>query len=334
MIVLFYFAQSPFFDATSNNATLYTQALNNQNMYHLIQTRDAFEGRLQTMQGLEFIVTQDPSDKGTKVENSGVWVIRKQIRRKRQGMEDELTKISSYYIVGENIYMAPTVGGIIGSRLLSTATTITKMLSTASTMPTFTPALGHTYLSPAPKDPNPGTSFQISQTSKQSIPMPESLSSLTATQDTAASKKSVSSAKAADPSDEALLADSYRLLLAYGNEYMDENPIVGEPGSFKLSKARDSQKTASATTSTSTPKPESQQSLKELSPPTTSLRGGGPPQLKTENLPSPAKKDIKGGEKSPTTPFSKEKKRKKSKVPGVGDPNNSKVTTPKTAIPE
>ncbi len=70
------------------------------------------------MQGLEFIVSQDPSDNGHRVENSGVWVIRKQIRRKRQGAEDEIVSISLYFIVGENIYMAPSVGSIISNRMV------------------------------------------------------------------------------------------------------------------------------------------------------------------------------------------------------------------------
>ena len=117
-IVLPYFSESPFFDAISNNATLTTQAFNNPNMYYIIQTRTDFEARLRTMQGLEFMVIYDPSDNGTKVENSGVWVIRKQNRRKRQGMQDEITPISSYYVVGENVYMAPSVGNIIGSRIV------------------------------------------------------------------------------------------------------------------------------------------------------------------------------------------------------------------------
>lgn len=70
------------------------------------------------MQGLEYMVTHDPSDNGTKIENSGVWVIRKQNRRKRQGVQDEVTPISSYYINGINVYMAPSVGNIIGSRMV------------------------------------------------------------------------------------------------------------------------------------------------------------------------------------------------------------------------
>lgn len=73
---------------------------------------------MKTMQGLEFMVTHDPSENDTKFPNSGVWVIRKQIRRKRQGMPDDITPISSYYVVNENVYMAPSGVNIIGSRVV------------------------------------------------------------------------------------------------------------------------------------------------------------------------------------------------------------------------
>ena len=116
--VLPYFAESPFFDATSNNAILTTQAFHNSSMYYIIQTREAFEGRLRTMQGLEFMVTHDPSENDSKPNHSGVWVIRKQHRRKKQGAQDEVTGISSYYVVGENVYMAPSVSNVLISRLV------------------------------------------------------------------------------------------------------------------------------------------------------------------------------------------------------------------------
>ena len=107
-----------FFDKTSNNATLATQALYNPNMYHILQTREAFEGRLRSMAGLEYSVVGDPSKNGTQPENSGVWVIRKQNRRKRQGFDDEITPISSYFVIGENIYMAPSVANVLQSRMV------------------------------------------------------------------------------------------------------------------------------------------------------------------------------------------------------------------------
>jgi mediator of RNA polymerase II transcription subunit 6 len=117
--ILFYFAASPFFDPTSNNAILYSQAMYNQNMYPVIQTREAFQARLKTMSGLEFIVAQEPAETAPNT-GTGVWVIRKQTRRKRLPEEDEITVHSTYFVIGENIYMAPTVGDVVGSRMVCT----------------------------------------------------------------------------------------------------------------------------------------------------------------------------------------------------------------------
>ncbi len=115
--ILFYFAESPFFERTSNNAVIMSQAMNNMSMYHFIQTREAFEGRLKTMSGLEFIVGEEPAESGPGM-GTGVWVIRKQTRRKRYQEEDEITVHASYFVVNENIYMAPTLADILASRIV------------------------------------------------------------------------------------------------------------------------------------------------------------------------------------------------------------------------
>lgn len=123
--VLFYFAESPFFDPTSNNASLAIQANYNEAFRHFVETREAFEARLKTMQGLEFIVAYDPlqaaaqSDTRFAHEPSNVWVIRKQNRRKRNGMDDEVSVISTYFIVSDCIYMAPSVASVVGNRIVS-----------------------------------------------------------------------------------------------------------------------------------------------------------------------------------------------------------------------
>lgn len=69
------------------------------------------------MQGLEFMVVHDPTDNGTKPDDGGIWVIRKQMRRK-PAADSEVTPISSYYVVGENIYMAPSLGRILEARMV------------------------------------------------------------------------------------------------------------------------------------------------------------------------------------------------------------------------
>lgn len=123
-LVLFYFAESPFFDATSNNASLAIQANYNEAFRHFVETREAFEGRLKTMQGLEFIVGYDPlqaaagSNAQFVHEPSNVWVIRKQIRRKRSSYDDEVVVLATFFVVGDCIYMAPSAASILGNRIV------------------------------------------------------------------------------------------------------------------------------------------------------------------------------------------------------------------------
>ncbi|MCJ1419098.1 Mediator of RNA polymerase II transcription subunit 6 [Xylographa parallela] len=301
--VLPYFYESPYYDRTSNNAILSSQALYNPSMFHIVATREAFEGRLRTMAGLEFMVTHDPSNGGQNINNSGVWVIRKQNRRKRPGQDDEITSLSLYFVVGESVYMAPSVGNILGGRLLSTVTSLTKFLATASSLPIFTPSLGYTYLPPVAKAVSTATSLQTTQASKESTPLPDTQLTLKS------SKASHLSEKASLPNDHStgLLADSFRLSTTYGAEYMDENPLVGEPGSFILQKSREAAAQVQAQSQAAV---KSAVVAKPSAPPTPAPI---PVPIKTEGLPAEVRKG-KAGEKTPVTPGTGGKKRKKSKV--------------------
>ena len=90
------------------------------NLIHVLETREAFERRLDQMSGLEFRVASGAKDYGPEAPiGEGRWVIRKQNRRKRQGQPDEVIVLSTYFVVGENIYMSPSVGDILRSRLVS-----------------------------------------------------------------------------------------------------------------------------------------------------------------------------------------------------------------------
>lgn len=115
--VLHYFATSPFFDPTSNNNIISSQAQYNPALMQVVGTRKAFEAHLKTMSGLEFMISEQPAEM-TPGAGTGVWVIRKQTRRKRPGEEDEITVHSTYFVVNENIYMAPTLLDVLGSRVV------------------------------------------------------------------------------------------------------------------------------------------------------------------------------------------------------------------------
>ncbi|BCS02372.1 mediator complex subunit MED6 [Aspergillus luchuensis] len=246
--VLFYFAESPFFDPTSNNASLAIQANYNEAFRHFVETREAFEGRLKTMQGLEFVVSYDPIQAAAQPdgrfahEPSNIWVIRKQNRRKRTGLEDEVVVLSTYFIVGDCIYMAPSVASVVGNRILSAVTSLTSLLKTASTLPTFTPSHGHTYMPPALKQADASQPGTQSQQSKENTPLPDA--------DAAGKASLVGSSQVvgtgSNLQDTRTLAESFNLLRRYGEEFMDEHPLVGEPGSFILSRVNDTDRTSAA----------------------------------------------------------------------------------------
>ena len=86
-----------------------------------LATRENFEAQLRRIAGTEYVVIYDPIASKTRYKNgdfSNVWVIQKQVRKKRQGQEDEVTPLAMYYIVGDAIYQAPSVAKLIGNRMV------------------------------------------------------------------------------------------------------------------------------------------------------------------------------------------------------------------------
>jgi mediator of RNA polymerase II transcription subunit 6 len=173
---------------------------------------------------------------------------------------------------------------------LSITQRLNKFISTAAKLPDFSPALGHRYM-PPPSNRLKAIESQLSQSSKEATPLPDTLPS---------SKKVPSSAdiNASNYLDVRLLEESLNITLKYGDEYMDEAPITGQPGDFHLSTTGRKDKDKLVVPGTKAPAPSA--NLKPSAPPT---------PLKTD-IP-PARKASKG-DKSPRTPGMPKPKRKKS----------------------
>ncbi|KAF9881009.1 MED6 mediator sub complex component [Colletotrichum karsti] len=281
--VLFYFAESPFFDRQSNNAVITNQAMFNPALLKNLATREAFEGELDKMTGLEFRVLHAPAD---MVTGTGVWTIVKQTRQKNLERNRIETKpLAYYFVVGENIYQAPSLGDILSSRIESIAESMRKVLPATDSVRKWTPSLGHVYTQPTPS--------ALSKTKEDTIstPMPEgnaSSSNGTSTKNNAGNKKD-STAAALDR----LAEESLAIHMRFGGDYFDENPITGRPGDFHFASTgrKDNSKIAP-------PPPPTQKPQK--------------PAINTKAA-EEAKKDGKG-EKSPKTPSMPKPKRKKSKI--------------------
>lgn len=120
-----------------------------------------------------------------------------------------------------------------------------KVMNLAKQLPIFTPAIGYTYYPPATNKSVVGQQPSGTQSSRESSVAP---TSRTASQvNTAAALEggsqapSVTStgAQAPDPRESFALFESLQMMMRYGDEYMDENPLRGEPGNFTFSATKE-----------------------------------------------------------------------------------------------
>lgn len=239
MAVLFYFATSPFFDQVSGNQSLLTQWVGTPNQNDILGTRQKFESHLRHQRGTQYVVDHDPLEAKVFIdgpngrEPSNVWVIRKQHRENES--DDGVTPLGYYYIVNDVIYQAPPIASVLNYRMLNTVSALTKVFAAPSDLSFFSVSHGHTYHKPVQKSTTQALAA-TSQQSKEETPLPGTQSS---TADK--SSKVASQTQTQDGFDNSArtLREALRMTLQYGKEYMDDVPLVGEPGSFRLNKTRD-----------------------------------------------------------------------------------------------
>ncbi|KAH3685102.1 hypothetical protein WICPIJ_003922 [Wickerhamomyces pijperi] len=133
--VLDYFAESPFYDRSCSNSTVKMQY---QNLPEIQLTPNLLAQEMQKLTGVEFIITHSHKEQ--------FWIIRKQHRLS----QTEALPLADYYVIGANIYMAPTVKDVISSRLLATVLSMKNAISEVQKLSQYTPAEGHTYKLTAP----------------------------------------------------------------------------------------------------------------------------------------------------------------------------------------
>ena len=108
-----------------------------------------------------------------------------------------------------------------------------KFLKTAAELPIYSPAEGYRYIpATSVKKGSTGLSQQQDQESEVNTPGAEN-----STQSNSQAPKDTSQVTVgiASSNDSRLLYESFNLAQRYGTEYMDENPLQGEPGTFVFS---------------------------------------------------------------------------------------------------
>ena len=237
-----YISESPFFDYSTKNGLYIDQSKSNWQAYNIVGNRKLFEDEMRSRKGDEYMIVGEPqviqSGEGAGQKN-GMWVVRKQNRDRTRTvdgrMEEVLTTLGTYYLVGENMYQAPSVGDVVGNRLVAAATSLSKFFDTAVNLPTFSPTSGYSYL---PHSTSKAALTSISGSASASptrsregsvVPGAETQSLRSGSLIPESQQKQSSSTQ-----DSRLLARSFQTYLEFGDEYMDENPLIGEPGSFSF----------------------------------------------------------------------------------------------------
>lgn len=249
-----YFAASPFFDWTTKNGSEIKQCQQDPYGWQWSHNRKAFEQSIASRNGQEYMIVEGEGmefDKEGKPVKGGVWVIRKQERRKGADKgKDALETLATYYIVGESVYQAPSVGDILGTRLLSASTALNKVFSQAATLPQWSPTTGHTY--PTSSAATTGSKHPATSGSTTAGSTPRSREGSVSTDfraNSSAPAGSSSSHGSSDALSNRLLTDSLKQSFTYADDpFTDENPLQGEPGSltFVATTARVKQRKADA----------------------------------------------------------------------------------------
>lgn len=122
-----------------------------------------------------------------------------------------------------------------------------------------------------------------------------------------------------------LLAQSFQLSAMYGSEYMDENPLHGEPGSFVFASSTDHLRAVQQAQQAKAKPP----TAPAAGSPAASARGSASatpvPAIKTEGI-QQARKGSSGGDKSPVSAGPPKLKKKKAMK---GTATSPAATSPK-----
>ncbi|KAF2688414.1 hypothetical protein K458DRAFT_414175 [Lentithecium fluviatile CBS 122367] len=225
--VLWYFYNSPFFDRTANNTALINQLQTNPDGVAIMSDRRAFEAQLAKFtHGAQYVCVAEPQAPGQP------YVIQKQFKTQDPETGRPVTEVqATYYTQGTKIFMAPSLLDVVQSRLLTTATQLQEAYSLSKNLSQFAPGTGHSYLPPSYELPKAAaTASRIGSPTLTATEAPDA--PVSQSQSQSQTQRPTEASEATDAFSDTLFLQSLHYTNEYYNEFMDENPLQGEPGAF------------------------------------------------------------------------------------------------------
>lgn len=221
--ILWYFYNSPWFDQGSNNNSLLRQVGGTPQQELIFNNRLAFEERLRTdyPYGTQYVVAHEPKGDGEP------WVIQRQEKSvdENTGKTAKVDVTATYFTQGTRIVMAKSVLDVLQARMLSVSTQLQELMELSKNLSHFSPATGHTYIPP---------SFDPTKASSGSRAASRAGSRAGSPEQSQAQPGPQTHADPFETFSDPFFLRSLDRTEAYFEEYVDENPLQGEPGSFVL----------------------------------------------------------------------------------------------------
>lgn len=214
--LFWYFTSSPWFEPQSINISVFQNVQMLPDGQQVMNDRMLWEERLRAVEaGVQFVATADPQAEGQP------WVLQRQNKRHHDETGRLETHVEgTWYTQGTRVLMAPSLLDVVQSRLLTVATRMQLMADTAQAMTHWSPATGYSYYPPSYDATKPAAT-----TSRANSP-------LLAPSDPDAALAQPPGVPATAAFSDALFMQSLNLADRYGDEFIDENPLKGEPGAF------------------------------------------------------------------------------------------------------
>ncbi|KAG9200645.1 Mediator of RNA polymerase II transcription subunit 6 [Epicoccum nigrum] len=232
---IFHLMNSPFFDGASNNSAVYSIAQGHPNGMQILNDRPTYEAELRKYNlGLQYIVAGEPKAEGQP------WLIQRQRKVLDMNGNPDTVNEGNFYTQGTRLLMAPSMLDVVQARLLTVSTRMQQMAELSKNMSHWSPATGHTYLPPSYELAKAtDTASRAASRAASPILAPADLPDAAASQATAKDGSTTTPAAPGDSGfNDAFFLHSLHLTHAYGDEHMDANPLLGEPGAFVFANSR------------------------------------------------------------------------------------------------
>ncbi|KAF1830097.1 hypothetical protein BDW02DRAFT_115450 [Decorospora gaudefroyi] len=231
--LFWYFTSSPWFEPSCININVYLNVRQNDptTAEQIMNDRKLWQERLNGVPvGTQFVLSGEGQAEGHP------WLLQRQnkveVTENGQSRIDTLVE-GNFYTHGSKMFMAPSFLDIIQSRMLTVSTRMQQMAELSKNMTHWTPATGYSYFPPSYEAPKAAATASrvASPTLAPTEPEVASSQSQGAGAGAGAAQATDAIASTTDFSD-ALFMHSLNLTNTFGDEYMDENPLRGEPGAF------------------------------------------------------------------------------------------------------